>query len=179
MDYQARFPTPFGLLGIRCENEALIGIDFLKADVMPQMPGQVFAQKVCEQLQAYFIDPDFKFSLALKPNGTAYQKKVWQALLAISPGKTCSYGDLAKLLGSGARAIGQACGANPIPVIIPCHRVVSKSDIGGFMHQSAGHALDIKRWLLTYETTVQLKCGYQFSQKGDSLLVFSALKHLQ
>lgn len=72
-------------------------------------------------------------------------------MLAIPRGQTRSYGELAAQLKSGAQAVGQACGANPIPVIIPCHRVVGKSGLGGFMRHANGAPLDIKRWLLAHE----------------------------
>ena len=151
MNYQAKLPTPFGMLGICCEADTLTDIDFLESDITLHLPTQVFAREVCRQLQAYFIDPDFHFNLPLKLNGTAHQIKVWQAISAIPPGQTRNYGDLATLLASSPRAVGQACGSNPIPIVIPCHRVVSKSGIGGFIHQRARGALDIKRWLLAYE----------------------------
>ena len=72
-------------------------------------------------------------------------------MLDIPRGETRSYGDLAAELKSGAQAVGQACGANPIPIIIPCHRVVGKAGLGGFMRDASGPSLDIKRWLLKYE----------------------------
>lgn len=151
MNYQAKLLTPFGMLGICCEADTLTGINFLESDATLQLPSQAFAREVCRQLQAYFIDPNFHFNLSLKLNGTAHQTKVWRAISAIPPGKTRNYGDLATLLASSPRAVGQACGSNPIPIVIPCHRVVSKSGIGGFIHQRGGNALDIKRWLLAYE----------------------------
>lgn len=151
MNYQAKLPTPFGMLGICCEADELTSIDFLKPDATLQVPSQAFARKVCEQLQVYFIDPNFRFNLSLKLNGTAHQTKVWQAISAIPSGQTRNYGELATLLASSPRAVGQACGANPIPIVIPCHRVVSKSGIGGFMHQRGGSALNIKCWLLAHE----------------------------
>jgi methylated-DNA-[protein]-cysteine S-methyltransferase len=151
MNYQAKLPTPFGMLGICCEADTLTDIDFLESDATLHLPTQAFAREVCRQLQAYFIDPDFHFNLSLKLNGTAHQTKVWQAISAIPSGQTRNYGDLATLLASSPRAVGQACGSNPIPIVIPCHRVVSKSGIGGFIHQRTGGALDIKRWLLAYE----------------------------
>lgn len=157
MNYQAILSVPFGMLGIHCEADALIGIDFLKLGTAPQPAKQAFAGEVCEQLQAYFIDPNFHFNLSLKLCGSAHRTKVWQAISAIPPGQTQNYSDLAILLKSSPRAVGQACGANPIPIIIPCHRVVSKSGIGGFMHQNTGNALDIKRWLLTYEKQAHRK----------------------
>ena len=151
MGYQAKLQTPFGVLGILCTNDALTGIEFLAPGTTPQPPRSAFARKVCEQLSAYLADPAFRFSLPLKLNGTAHQTKVWQAMCAIPRGETRSYGELAKGLQSCAQAVGQACGANPIPIIIPCHRVVGKSGMGGFMHHSGGNALDIKRWLLAHE----------------------------
>ena len=151
MDYQAKLKTPFGVLGICYTDDALTGIVFLAPGVAPQPPRNAFARKVCEQLSAYLADPDFHFSLPLRINGTAHQTKVWQAMCAIPRGETRSYGELAAALQSSAQAVGQACGANPIPIIIPCHRVVGKAGLGGFMHHSGGYALDIKRWLLAHE----------------------------
>ena len=151
MDYQAKLKTPFGVLGIRCTDDALTGIGFLAPNTKPQAPRNAFAQTVCEQLTAYFAYPDFHFELPLKLDGTAHQNKVWQAMRTIPRGQTRQYGELAARLGSSARAVGQACGNNPIPIVIPCHRVVSKSGMGGFMHHSGGYALDIKRWLLAHE----------------------------
>jgi methylated-DNA-[protein]-cysteine S-methyltransferase len=151
MDYQAKLSVPFGVLGVRCTGDALTGIEFLVPGTAPQPPSSALAQKVCEQLSAYLIDPDFRFNLPLKPDGTLHQQKVWQAIRNIPRGETRSYGELAAKLKSGARAIGQACGANPIPIIIPCHRVVGKSGLGGFMRHAGGKSLDIKRWLLAHE----------------------------
>jgi methylated-DNA-[protein]-cysteine S-methyltransferase len=151
MDYQTKLSAPFGVLGIRCTEDALTGIDFLPATEKPQRAASAFAKTVCEQLLRYFENPDVQFSVPLKLNGTPHQQKVWQALIAIPRGETRSYGELAAELKSGAQAVGQACGANPIPIIIPCHRVVSKSGLGGFMRHASGASLDIKRWLLAHE----------------------------
>ncbi|MDD5179890.1 MAG: methylated-DNA--[protein]-cysteine S-methyltransferase [Gallionellaceae bacterium] len=154
MDYQAKLKTPFGVLGIQCTDDTLTGIEFLAPDTPPLSPRNAFAQTVCGQLTAYFADPDFHFDLPLRPNGTAHQTKVWRAMCAIPRGQTRQYGELAAQIGSSARAVGQACGNNPIPVVIPCHRVVGKSGMGGFMHHSGGYALDIKRWLLAHEGVI-------------------------
>ncbi len=151
MDYQAKLKVSFGVLGIRCTDDALTGIEFLAPGTKSQLPRDAFAQRVCEQLSAYFTDANFRFDFPLKPGGTAHQNKVWQAMRTIPRGQVQTYGELAAQLGSGPRAVGQACGNNPIPVVIPCHRVVGKSGIGGFMHHSGGYALDIKRWLLAHE----------------------------
>jgi methylated-DNA-[protein]-cysteine S-methyltransferase len=109
------------------------------------------AREVCAQLQAYLADPDFRFDLPLRPHGTPYRHRVWQALLEIPSGRTESYGELAQRLDSAPRAVGQACGANPIPIIIPCHRVLARNGLGGFMNHAAGKPLQIKRWLLEHE----------------------------
>ena len=151
--YQAKIITPFGVLGILCMDDALTGIDFLPPDTLHQDPHNLFAQAVCKQLAAYFKDADFHFNLPLKLNGTAHQRKVWQAMCAIPRGQTRQYGELARVLASSARAVGQACGANPIPIIIPCHRVVSKAGMGGFAHHRDGYELNIKRWLLAHEAS--------------------------
>lgn len=154
MDYQAKLSVPFGILGIRCEGDALCGIDFLPDTVILQSPTDAFAEQVCAQLLRYIDDADARFTLTLRFAGTVHQRKVWQALAAIPCGETRSYGELAADLHSSAQAVGQACGANPIPVVIPCHRVVGRSGMGGFMKQCEGSALDIKRWLLVHEGVI-------------------------
>ncbi len=151
MTYQAKLRTPFGVLGIRCSGDALTGIDFLPPCEKPQRATGTFAATVCEQLLRYLENPDAQFSVPLDLRGTAHQHKVWQAMLDIPRGKTRSYGEIAAELKSCAQAVGQACGANPIPVIVPCHRVVGKAGLGGFAHHTSGAHLDIKRWLLTHE----------------------------
>lgn len=151
MAYQAKLKAPFGVLGIRCDGEVLTGVDFLARSAKAEPPRTSFAKKVCEELAAYFADPGFRFDLALRAGGTEHQNRVWQAMCAIPCGKVRTYGDLAAELHSSPRAIGQACGSNPIPIVIPCHRVVGKAGLGGFMHHSGGDALDIKLWLLRHE----------------------------
>ena len=151
MNYQAKLYVPFGVLGIRCTEDALTGIEFLSPGTAPLPPCNAFAKNVCEQLSIYLADPDFRFSIPMQPGGTTHQNRVWRALKDIPRGETRSYGELAALLKSGAQAVGQACGANPIPVIVPCHRVVGKSGLGGFMRHTNGMPMDIKRWLLAHE----------------------------
>lgn len=151
MDYQAKLSTPFGVLGIRCSEDMLTGIDFLPATEPSQHPANALAERVCEQLQHYLENPDAAFSVPLDLHGTPHQRKVWQAMLDIPRGQTRSYGELAAELKSCAQAVGQACGANPIPVIIPCHRIVGKAGLGGFFGHTSGAPLDIKRWLLAHE----------------------------
>jgi methylated-DNA-[protein]-cysteine S-methyltransferase len=151
MNYQAKLETPFGILGIRCDDTELTGIDFLAPGTKPQAPLSAFARKICEQLSAYFADPAFTFDLPFSFGGTEHQRKVWQAMRAIPRGQVRTYGDIARQLHSSPLAVGQACGANPIPIVVPCHRIVGKSGIGGFANHREGRWLDIKRWLLAHE----------------------------
>ncbi len=151
MDYQAKLKTPFGVLGIRCTGDALTGIAFLPPGEKLQRATTAFARTVCEQLRRYLEDPDTQFSVPLDLHGTRHQKKVWQAMLAIPRGQTRSYGEIAAELKSCAQAVGQACGANPIPVIVPCHRVVGKTGLGGFNRHTDDAHLNVKRWLLAHE----------------------------
>lgn len=151
MDYQAIISAPFGKLGIRCTDEAVLGIEFLPQNTRALAPRNALAKKVCAQLEAYLSDADFRFDLPLKLDATPHQRKVWQAMQAIPRGQTLTYGELAAQIGSSAQAVGQACGNNPIPVVIPCHRVLGKTGLGGFMKHAEGESLDIKRWLLAHE----------------------------
>lgn len=159
MNYQAKLKAPFGMLGIRCEGDSITGIEFLSARVKPQPPSTDFAKKVCKQLAAYFANSDFQFDLPIKIASTEHRSKVWQAMRTIPRGEVQTYGVLAARLHSSPRAIGQACGANPIPIVIPCHRVVGKAGLGGFMHRDDDGALNIKRWLLAHEAAAPSPLG--------------------
>ncbi len=154
MEYQAKLKTPFGVLGVRCSDSQLTGIEFLPPRTAPLAPHNALAAQVCAQLSAYLSDPDFRFDLPLAPAGTAHQEKVWRAMRAIPRGKVRTYGEIAKQLHSSPLAVGQACGANPIPIVIPCHRIVGKSGMGGFANHRDGYFLGIKRWLLTHEGVI-------------------------
>lgn len=151
MDYQAILAAPFGKLGIRCTDAALLGVDFLPVNTRALTPRNALATRVCAQLEAYLAEADFHFDLPLKLDATPHQRKVWQAMQAIPCGQTLTYGELATRIGSSAQAVGQACGNNPIPIVIPCHRVVGKTGLGGFMKHAEGASLEIKRWLLAHE----------------------------
>ncbi len=151
MDYQAIIVAPFGKLGIRCSDTDLLGIEFLPEKTKLQPPQSAMAKVICAELEAYLADAKHEIDLPFELVGTHHQCNVWQAMLNIPCGQTLTYGELAKRIGSSAQAVGQACGSNPIPVVIPCHRVVGKAGLGGFMHRSDNAAQDIKRWLLTHE----------------------------
>ncbi len=147
--------TPIGKLGIKINNGNLTNIewvqDFGVQDFEPLQENCALQNNVSKQLQQYFINPRHKFNLPLDPEGTKFQKRVWQALCDIPPGATKTYGELAKQLNTSPRAIGNACRKNPIPIVIPCHRVVAKNSLGGFGGERQGILIAIKGWLLNHE----------------------------
>ena len=151
--YDAVISTPIGRVGIRLENDALADISFLGDSAAMHTPRTVAAREVCRQLRAYFTNPRFSFRVPLTLTGTAFQQRVWRALRRIPVGRTLSYGALARKLSTSARAIGNACRANPVPLVIPCHRVVATNGAGGFMGKRSGSALRLKHWLLEHERT--------------------------
>ena len=109
------------------------------------------AEKAAQQLEAYKRDPNSRFDLPVVVEGTELQKSVWKAMCAIPHGKTRTYGDLARELGADAQDIGQCCGDNRLPLVIPCHRIVAANGIGGFAHATSGYLVETKRWLLMHE----------------------------
>lgn len=150
-EFAARLAAPFAVLGIRVSGERLLGIAYLPREAASLPPQSRFAAEVCRQIEAYLADPRFRFDLPCALSGTPHQRKVWRAIAAIAAGCTRSYGDIAREIGSAPRAVGNACGANPVPLVIPCHRVVAKRGLGGFMGSRGGLPLAIKRWLLSHE----------------------------
>ncbi|MEO8101016.1 MAG: methylated-DNA--[protein]-cysteine S-methyltransferase [Betaproteobacteria bacterium] len=156
--FDACLKAPFGTLGIVTDDAHLLGVHFLPASVPAKAPRtNSIAHLACVQLMAYLDNPRFKFDLPLKLAGTKHQVDVWQALRAIPAGKTLTYGELAGAVGSSARAVGTACGQNPIPVIVPCHRIVAANGgLGGFMGGKLDNPLMIKQWLLKHEGALLL-----------------------
>ena len=150
-DFEARFLFPLCVLGIRTEGDVISEIQFLPRSAGSLEPVDATAKLACEQLRQYLDDPKFRFSLPLKLGGTAHQRAVWSQMQKIPCGRTLSYGDIAARLGSGPRAVGQACGANPVAVVVPCHRVIAKSGLGGFAQRDNGFPLTVKAWLLDHE----------------------------
>lgn len=151
VSYQAILPTQFALLGIRAGDGLLEEIVFLPKTGRDLAPRNPLAARTCEQIERYLDDPQFRFDLPLAGAGTPFRRSVWAKIAAIGPGCTRSYGEIARELGSAPRAVGQACGANPLPLVIPCHRVLASDGIGGFAHHEAGFHLSVKRWLLSHE----------------------------
>jgi len=148
--YQARFPTPFAVLGIRAAGERLEGIDYLPRGAATLDPLTRFAERACRQIGRYLDDPEFRFDLPFEYRGSGFQCRVWRAIHAIPSGSTLTYKDIARQLRTAPRPVGGACGANRIPLVIPCHRVLGSGGIGGFMHMRRGPGIQIKRWLLEH-----------------------------
>ena len=149
--FQAVVAAPGFCIGVRCDEDEIHQLDYF-APCPAQPPVNLLAGEVVRQLQAYLRDPAFVFGLPLRPSGTALQRRVLAQISAIPVHQTASYGDLAKVLHSAPRAVGQACGANYFPLVIPCHRVIAAGGaLGGFARQGGGFLLDVKRWLLAHE----------------------------
>ena len=154
--WDAVLQLPFGRLGVHCSEHELLDTEYLVGEAArtpATAPGSALLRELQAQLLAYCRDPRFRPHLPLAVRGTAFQRRVWAALCEIPAGRTLRYGDLARELGSVARAVGQACGANPFAPLVPCHRVVGGAGLGGFAHSTdeGGELLGIKRWLLRHE----------------------------
>jgi methylated-DNA-[protein]-cysteine S-methyltransferase len=149
--YDAILDAPPCRLGAVFTGDVLTWLDFLPGNtpVSSQLDGR--ARQLARELDAYWRNPAHEFDLLYVPAGTPFQLHVWRVLMAIPAGQPTTYGALAKQLGTAARAVGQACGSNPLPILIPCHRVVAANGLGGFMHASSGAPLDVKTWLLAHE----------------------------
>lgn len=154
--FQAVMPAPFGAVGIHTSADAVTGIHYLSKSAAPRAPTSALAARAVRQIERYLDDPQFRFELPLSIDGTDYQRRVWEALTRIPLGELKTYGGLAGELRSSARAVGQACGANRLPIVIPCHRVVSGAGIGGFAHHTDGYLIATKRWLLAHEGALRL-----------------------
>jgi methylated-DNA-[protein]-cysteine S-methyltransferase len=147
--------SPVGRLALEADGEMLTGVRWTSAGerARPEKPTQVL-KEAAKQLDRYFTRKLERFDLPLAARGTDFQKRVWQMMVEIPYGETATYGGMAIVLGSGPRAVGMACGRNPIPIVVPCHRVLaSGGKEGGF---SGGRGLPTKRQLLAIEGVVLL-----------------------
>jgi len=153
IQYDAFLNTPFGAVAISAFNQQL------SVELLPKLNGfsqadfckeDALVKSTYNQIKQYLKTPTSTFNLPVNTGGTTYQNRVWQAIAAIPLGQTRTYGQLANSIGSGPRAVANACGANHLPLIIPCHRVVAQNGLGGFM-QSKLNGLQVKRWLLAHE----------------------------
>lgn len=152
MFFDAVIASPVGFLGLSAQADALTRIEFLGAAGSPVAPTSPALREAASQLAAYFADPSFCFDLPYRLAGTEFRRQVWAQIAAIPSGEVRSYADLARALHSAPRPVGGACGANPLPLLIPCHRVVAANGLGGFNAKRGGQDwLPIKRWLLAHE----------------------------
>lgn len=140
------YNSPAGSLTLFEEDGALIAVDWGQA---PETQSTPLLEEAHHQLDAYFNGTLKEFNLPLSPQGTPFQQSLWKFLQQIPYGTTRTYGDIATDLGSAARAVGGACGKNPLPIIIPCHRVISAN--GKLTGYTGGEGIETKRALLRLE----------------------------
>jgi methylated-DNA-[protein]-cysteine S-methyltransferase len=148
MEHQLSIPSPVGQLTLTEADGAITSIAWGRGGGN----GSPLLTEAARQLDAYFAGELCAFDLPLRPAGSPFERRVWAAMQQIPYGKTRSYGELAEIVGSAPRAVGGACGRNPIPVVIPCHRVLAKAGLGGY---SGSGGLDTKRVLLALEGAVR------------------------
>ncbi|MEM0923979.1 MAG: methylated-DNA--[protein]-cysteine S-methyltransferase [Pseudomonadota bacterium] len=145
MPETASLDTPLGRLGLSADEGAITGLDW-RSDAPP--PASPLLAEAADQLTAYFEGRLTHFDLPLAPTGGPFQQQVMDQMRLIPFGQTRSYGEIAQDLGCPAQPVGQACGANPIAILIPCHRVLSANGTGGF---SGFGGVETKIWLLRHE----------------------------
>jgi methylated-DNA-[protein]-cysteine S-methyltransferase len=153
MQYQAVIAAPFAHLGVVFDQSGIQRIDFLPMATPLLANGHPHIHELTQALDKYWQNPTYQplQDVPVSYSATPHQSHVWQALLAIPVGCTRYYGEIAAQITSSPRAVGQACGANPLPILIPCHRVVGKVGTGGFMHSRDESVLAYKQWLLNHE----------------------------
>jgi methylated-DNA-[protein]-cysteine S-methyltransferase len=149
LQFDAVVEAPFGAVGISVQGMQ-VAIELLSKKHKPKPAEHKVAKQVESQIEAYFADSYHYFNLPLIFKGTPFQRRVWQVISAIPTGRVLTYKEIAEEIGSGPRAVANACCANNLPLVIPCHRVVAKKGLGGFMRgDPKGPA--IKKWLLKHE----------------------------
>lgn len=159
--FQLSMHTPVIDLTLSELDGAIIALDWGWSPFQEPSPLLLEAKR---QLDAYFDGDLTQFNLPLKPMGTKHQEKVWRAMQEIPYGKTRTYGIIAKEIGSAAQAVGSACGRNPIPILIPCHRIVAHAGkLGGY---SGDGGLYTKRALLVLEGALSIEEGFALEHAG-------------
>ena len=161
--FSAIVAAPFGAMGVRTESGHVRELVYLPPHYTEKSPADPVAEQAAGQLVRYFADPDFRFDLPLMEAGSPFQRRVWDAIRAIPRGSVRTYGHIATLLESAPRAVGQACGANWFPLVIPCHRVTAAGGLGGFANADDEHGfqLGVKRWLLRHEGALAVAMPWQ------------------
>lgn len=148
---QVAVQTPLGWVLATLEQDHVISVTIVAERPALAPARDAFARRVAAALRDYFRTSRWSDDLPIRADGTVFQQRVWDALRRIPPGKTRRYGDIARELGSAPRAVGGACRANPLLLLVPCHRVVAASGQGGFAGQTRGRWPAIKSWLLAHE----------------------------
>lgn len=156
--FSAIVEARFGAIGIRSSVGVVQELVYLPPTFSEQAPVDALAEQAARQVERYLREADFKFNLPLAPVGTVFQRKVWAVISAIPRGDVLTYGEVARIIQSAPRAVGQACGANWFPLVIPCHRVTAAGGLGGFSHHDdeTGFHLGVKRWLLAHESVTDV-----------------------
>jgi len=149
--FDAVVTFPAMKVAVRADDAHVTEIRYLPPGAQELAPRNAMSERAARQLERYREDPDAAFELPIAPRGTQFQLRVWQALTQIARGSTRTYGSLARELQGEARAVGQACGDNRLPLVIPCHRVVAADGLGGFAHSRGGYLMEAKSWLLAHE----------------------------
>jgi len=149
LQFDAVVAAPFGAVGVSVQGMQ-VAIELLTDQYEPKPAEHKLVKQVAQQIDAYFTDSYHYFNVPLIFKGTSFQRSVWQVISGIPRGQVVTYDDIAKEVGSGPRAVANACGANNLPLVVPCHRVVAKNGLGGFM-QGNPKGVEIKKWLLKHE----------------------------
>ncbi len=159
IQYAAVIGFPAMHVGIRVGEGRLTAITYLPPSTPLRAPQDALSERAARQIERYRDDPDAPFDLPLADCGNPLQRAVWAQISAIPRGRTRTYGQLAAAIENAAgpqsnanpRTVGQACGDNPYPIVVPCHRVVAADGLGGFSHHATGFLIEAKTWLLRHE----------------------------
>lgn len=146
--HQISLPSPFGILTLTSDGHSITALDWGAVQGVALTSSLPLLNQAVDQLNAYFSGSLTQFELPLAASGSAFQRRIWNGLCQIPYGVTWTYGQLARHCDTAARAVGGACGANPIPIIIPCHRILAATGPGGY---SGLGGLATKNWLLRLE----------------------------
>lgn len=149
--FEVVLQLPLGWLGVRIRQGTIVEADLLSEEPLLRTDNSPLVNRAASAVERWLHGEEIPDDLPLRLAGTPFQQRVWQALRQIPRGEVRTYGELARQLGSSPRAVGGACRANPLPVFVPCHRVVSAQGLGGFSGAREGYLVDLKRSLLRLE----------------------------